>query len=107
MKQFTFEKDIDSRWYVVLPEWPGDRADLEIISGADAFCEILAQGEQNITVGMSIEPFDGYRYKLTFVNHEGGGGDYHLTSLFYDFPVWLCHVTKFVFGSMPENIYIA
>jgi hypothetical protein len=107
MKHFKFEKDLDSRWYVVLPEWTGDRAELEMVAGADAFCEILAQGEDVVDIGMSTKEFKDYRYKLEFVKHEGGGGDYHLTSALYDFPVWLCHVTKFVFGEMPKFIYIA
>tara|TARA_R110000737_G_scaffold90497_2_gene122820 strand:- start:507 stop:830 length:324 start_codon:yes stop_codon:yes gene_type:complete len=107
MKQFTFEKEQDERWYVVLPEWTGDKEELEMVAGADSFLDILAQGETTVHATMSTDPFDGYTYKLEFVEHEGGGGNYHLTSDYYDFPVWLCHVTKFVFGHLPENIYVS
>lgn len=106
MKSFKFEKEIGDRWYVVLPEWTGPKEDLEMVCGADALCEILAQGENSVHVDIDREPFEGYKYKLDFVKHASGGGDYHLTSEFYDFPVWLCHVTEFVFGDLPKSIYI-
>jgi len=107
MRYFKFEKEESGKWFVVLPEWTGYKEELEMVCGADIFLDILAQGETSIEVGMDIEPFDGFRYTLTFMKHESGGGDYHLESEFYDFPVWLCHVTKFVFGELPEKIYVA
>lgn len=106
MKTIKFQKERDNKWYVVLPEWTGVKEELEMVSGADIFCDILAQGNTTIYVTISVEPFEGYDYKLDFVNHAGGGGDYHLTSEFYDFPVWLCHVIKFVFGYLPKTIYV-
>jgi hypothetical protein len=45
MESFRFYKDPDGRWYVDLPEYQGSKQDLEMVSGADAFLEILAQGE--------------------------------------------------------------
>tara|TARA_R110000796_G_scaffold126793_4_gene241780 strand:+ start:3887 stop:4210 length:324 start_codon:yes stop_codon:yes gene_type:complete len=106
MEIFTFEKDKTNRWYVVLPEWTGDKSELEMVLGADIFLDILAQGETQVNATMSTEPFEGFKYTLTFINYEGGGGNYHLQSEYYDFPVWLCEVTKFVFGDLPENIYV-
>lgn len=106
MRYFEFELLID-KWYVVLPDWVGDKEELEMVSGADSFLYILAQGEQKVTINVSENTFDGYKYKLEFIDHASGGGDYHLISEMFEFPVWLCHVTKFVFGYLPKNLYIS
>ena len=106
MRKFTFQKDEDNRWYVVLPEWTGDRSDLEMVQGADIFLDIIAKGRTSIKVKISLEPFEESKYTLTFVNHEGGGGTYHLESGEFDLTVWLCHVIEFVFGNIPQKIYI-
>lgn len=110
MVNFKFEKEYN-RWYVVLPEWTEGKDDLEMVLGADTMLDILSQGENEIDVCISLEPFDGYRFKLDFDFEDGGGAWYHLQNsenfdFKYDFDVWLCKVTIFVFGSLPKNIYV-
>ena len=107
MKHFDFEKDSNGRWYVVLPEWTGEREELEMVLGADSFLEILAQGENKVTVAICTEIFCDFKFKLELVKYENGGGTYNLTSDMFNFSVWLCHVTEFVFGKLPKIIYIA
>lgn len=110
MRNLKFEKDSDNRWYVVLPEWTGDRSELEMVSGADLFLEILAQGEDTVTASISEEPSGGYAYELTKQEEtpEIGGAIYFakgatLTNL----PMWLCEVTRFVYdGELPEKLYV-
>lgn len=34
MDKYTFEL-VDGRWYIVLPEWTGNKEDLEMVLGAD------------------------------------------------------------------------
>ncbi|MCP4521009.1 MAG: hypothetical protein GY827_04835 [Cytophagales bacterium] len=106
MRTFKFERESDGRWYVVLPEWQGDKEELEMVAGADMFLEIMAQGENEVVIDVDIEPFDGFKYKLTFQDHEAGGGTYYLRGELFEFPVWLCHVTEFVYGYLPENIFV-
>ncbi len=36
---------------------------------------------------------------------ESGGGWYIFKSDLHDMNIWLCHVTKFVFGELPKTIY--
>ena len=41
MREFKFYKDPEHRWYVDLPEWEGEKDNLEMVLGADSFLEIL------------------------------------------------------------------
>ncbi len=113
MKSYRFYKD-DYGWFIDLPEWEGERWDLQMISGADTFLELLSQGENEVYVILSDKPFDGCEV-LEFENYGrletwemGEGAWYRLRShkeLFYDLPMWLCDVTKYVFGDLPNRIY--
>lgn len=107
MRSFKFYKEIDGRWFVDLPEWDGSKDDLEMVSGADVMLDILAQGRNNIKCLLSTDEFNDYNMKLTFKNNSADGAWYDLKSDLFEFDVWLCGVTKFVFGDMPKVIYIA
>jgi hypothetical protein len=113
-RQFKFYKEDTGRWYVDLPEWEGVQADLEMVAGADMFLEILAQGEDVVHVTLSDEEIEGsekleFKYPGTLEGWElGEGAWYKLVSymgLDYQLDMWLCDVTKFVFGSFPKVIY--
>ena len=103
---FKFEKEKSNRWYIVLPEWEGEHDDLEMVLGADTMCDIIAQDENCFEIGLTDEPIPNYRYKLVYNEPEAGGACYYLESDMFDFPVWLCFVTEFVFGKFPKTIYI-
>ncbi|MCB9019286.1 MAG: hypothetical protein H6546_03060 [Chitinophagales bacterium] len=106
MRTFKFEKEQDNRWYVVLPEWEGDKDELEMVCGADVMLDIVAQGEWHTYLTISDKEFDNPRFTLKFNREEAGGGWYDLKSDMHEFEVWLCHVTKFVFdGRLPKILY--
>jgi hypothetical protein len=117
MRTFKFYKEADSRWYVDLPEWEGPKADLEMVAGADSFLEILAEGEGKVDVILSVTPFAGAD-TLTMSRlgriegwELGSGAWYDLNqykSISFDgLEMWLCDVTKFVFGDFPKEIYFS
>ena len=98
-------------WYVQLPNYEGHISDLEMVAGADTLCELLAGDNTEVTVTVSDEPFDNNskfftkQCALEFINSTGeDGANYKLESLQLD--VWLCNVTKCVFGEFPATIYI-
>ena len=109
MRNFKFYKEETGRWYVDLPEWEGEKAELEMVSGADTFLEILSQGEQTVNVVLSTVPFDGS--DVLEIQREDeiiGGGWYRLLEYMnipYKLEMWLCEVTRFVFGELPKKIY--
>jgi hypothetical protein len=41
MKTFKFEKEKDNRWYIILPEWTGEKEELEMVCGADSMLDIF------------------------------------------------------------------
>jgi hypothetical protein len=85
-----------------------------MIAGADSFLEILSQGEEEICVTLSVLDFDGSG-KLELIKpgriegwEMGEGSWYRLNNYIgieYELDMWLCDVTKFVFGYFPEIIY--
>lgn len=111
MKTLNFEKESSGRWFVVLPQWEGDKADLEMVKGADMMLDILAQGEGEISLSISETFVPGYDLlKRAEVCDSTTGGAYYkvgnLNNISYDFRIWLCDVTKFIFGDFPEELYI-
>lgn len=105
MKNFKFYKELN-RWFVDLPDWTGEKDELEMVMGADTMLDILAQGQDVVFLSMSTDPFDGYDYLLTLKEEIYDGGMYDLTNINFNFDVWLCSVTKFVFGYFPNKIYL-
>lgn len=107
MNIFKFEKENNGRWYVVLPDWTGSKEDLEMVRGADTMLDIIAQGDFEVYVTISEKEFTSSKFMLSYIQDREGGADYLLTSDLYQFEVWLCEVTKFVFGYLPKRLYIA
>lgn len=105
-----FVKDPDTRWYVDLVDYPLDRANLEMVAGADTLLDVLAQGQDSITLVISTTAVDGYQHlKRTKLHLLGAGGaDYFaetIDSHKYDLKLWLCPVTLYVLGRYPKNIW--
>ena len=70
---------------------------------------IAAEFEGKVSIkkiNIDENPFKGYQYNLTFVQHDGGGGDYHFNCGCYDYPVWLGNKFEFIFGHLPDNVYL-
>lgn len=110
-----FYKEPDGSWYVDLPEWEGDKSALQMVLGADTLLDLMAQGHQEILVRFSTEGFPGADVMSWFLNGipgdlEMGGAMYHVESykgIDYNFDLWLCDVTLFVFGEFPQHIYFS
>jgi hypothetical protein len=112
MKSYKFYKE-SNRWFIYLPEWKGNKEDLEMVEGADTMLDIISQGESPITLFLSIQN-DCYAYPTVLEKLEEcdsiKGGAYYLMKEYngieYNLKLWLCDVTLFVFNEFPEKIYI-
>lgn len=112
MKELRFYKEFDGRWYVDLPNWPGTKSDLEMVSGADVTLEFIGNGNDTVILLLSEEYFENAN-KLEYVRHateydEGAFykiDTYRGTKIKQD--IWLCDVMKFVFGDFPKLLYIS
>lgn len=115
-RRFKFEKEMND-WFVVLPEWEGSKADLQMVMGADTFLDILCEGEWHVWLTLSTEPFENsntlelihYGVEPSEEDLEQGAW-YKMKSyrgIEFDLDMWLCEVTRFVFGHLPRTIYFA
>ena len=109
MKIIKFYKETDNRWYADIPEWTGEKWELEMIQGDDTMLEILSQGENEVKLTVSTDYFEGSD-DLVFEGMEDGGAWYSIDKLngmtYPVFELWLCHVIKIVFGDFPQTFFI-
>lgn len=108
MQLLEFKK-VSDRWFVVLDNWKGSFEDLEMVNGADTFLEVLAGKIKKNRVLMKVwtQKPDEPCGKLCMIHSDNEGATYQVENcLFYSSTVWLCNVTKFVFGGFhPATIY--
>jgi hypothetical protein len=114
MKRLRFYKEHPNNWYVDIPGWPGFKASLRMIAGADTLLDHLSKDQNEITINLSEMPFENSSHLKRVKINTGinplsnfeNGADYVFKEL-NDLPVWLCNVTKYVYGYFPENIYFS
>ena len=109
---YTFKRE-DGRWYIQLTgqlEQGWNKQDFELAEGEDKVLNVLSDGAKNLCLHLSLEPFEGANV-LELVEHcpapKGGGiylynplGEHH--SRLY----WICDLALFVFGDIPERMYV-
>lgn len=115
VNKMKFYKESD-KWYVDLPEWPGERWELEMVCGADTMLDIAAQGDAVTYINADIEPFtsDGLEIisdvLVKIKDTPDIGGALYMLKTFkgieYNLEVWLCHVLTWLYNENPNIIYI-
>lgn len=112
MKNLKFYKEKDGRWYVDLPEWTGSKADLEMVCGADTLLDKLSKEGNRVVCQVSEIPVEKFEL-LQFIREADewkNGAFYRMASIFgkqINMELWLCDVTRFVFGYFPRQIYLS
>lgn len=100
----SFTKDLTG-WYIDLPEWEGSKEDLAMVSGADTLLDDLSNGNDIVIVEAYLEEQDdSFLHLRKLYDCEYNGADYEVVST--GDKLWLCDVTKFVFGGLPNDIFI-
>ncbi len=112
MKNLRFYKESDNRWYVDLPEWTGEKWELEMVLGAYTMLEYMVEGGNNISISMSDKEFENSdKLELVSIATEIGSGAFYKLEKYrgveINLEIWLFDVTKFVFGEFPKEIYIS
>lgn len=113
MNTYRFVKEGGS-WYIDLPEYlaqGGSEGDLQMVEGADTMLDIMSEGAPDVTLAIDREPFDGSdMLRLVERCDPYIGGGYYFFETFegriVNQRMWLCAVTEFVFGDLPEKIYV-
>lgn len=106
----TFAKEHTGRWYVVLSEWKGSKAALEMVEGADTMLDIMAQGGKKVTLTVSEQPFEvSNELILTEDLSNSIGGGMYLLKVYQgeeiNHKMWLCEVMNYVFKKLPPVVY--
>jgi len=111
MDEYKFKKESTGKWYIELPDYPGPKEDLQMVEGADTMLDIMAQENDTVSLILSDKYFEGGHY-LEFIREatELENGAYYklpyYNSIYYNLEIWLCDVTKYVFGKFPEQIFL-
>ena len=114
MQTHTFVKEETGQWFIDLPEYlanGGQKGDLQMVEGADTMLDVIANGDNKVTITMADEPFEkADEVTLLEVCEPVIGGGIYLMETFEGRKVnqhmWLCAVTEFVFGYLPEKIFV-
>ncbi|MFY7797331.1 MAG: DUF6717 family protein [Bacteroidia bacterium] len=106
---FDFYKD-NTGWYIDFPAFIeqglGTKGDLAMVSGADAMLEYLGQGNERVHLVFSNMAMTDYRFQMKMIHHNQWGATYSTNVDAVPF-VWLCNVTKVVFGGAhPREIFV-
>ncbi len=113
MRQYKFIKT-GKEWYVDLPEYleqGGSMGDLQMVEGADAMLDFIAGVENEVFLYIDREHFQGSdRLELREKCEPYIGGGYYFLKEYngkaINQTLWLCQVTEFVFGDIPDQLFI-
>lgn len=104
MKELKFNKE-KNQWYIDIPEWTGSKAELEMVAGADTLLDYLADNKDTVTVIASESILDN-TICLQKTEDLSNGANYKVFGCDVVDKLWLCDVTKYVYGYMPEFLFI-
>lgn len=112
MQKFKFYKDFDHRWYVDLPDFPGTKAELEMVSGADTMLNYMSEGQDKVELYISEDYFKNSDIlRFTELATDIGDGAYYILETYkgiqFDITMWLCPVMLYVFKEYPKQLYIS
>lgn len=109
VNQYKFYKS-GGRWYIDLPEYPGAKADLEMVCGADTMLAIISEGKDSVDLLVSETSAPYFDEILKLDKNDIGSGAYYIMKYYagkeWNMEMWLCNVAIFVFGGFPDKIYI-
>jgi hypothetical protein len=113
MKTYRFIKE-GRDWYIDLPEFienGGSKGDLQMVEGADKMLDVISEGKDEVSLFIDEVSFEGSdELILTERCDPYIGGGYYILKIFEGKEInqnmWLCAVTEYVFGNLPEKIFI-
>ena len=102
--KLSFSKD-STGWYIDLPNWQGSKEDLAMVCGADTLLDELSNNSDYVIMEACLKKQDSSFLHLRKIKDcDVNGADYEVVST--GDTLWLCDVTKFVFGKLPKDIFI-
>ena len=126
---FAEENTPRKKWYYNFKHWGFDKANLEMVAGADSLCELYAKGQNNLTIKIiaskkELQQYENDNYDK-FIGETLPQNTKLMDKLLYGRTytnvetiiqnlkeqtrirtMWICPVTLFVLGRYPNYIYI-
>lgn len=110
-ESYDFVKEESGEWFIVLPDYPGEKADLQMVAGADLMLDHLLslmdnpdKGMVNLIISDGTDVFNDHT--LYFIEEPEHSGAIYFAEAF-GMHIWLCDVVKFIFGEFPKSIYFS
>ena len=112
MNTYTFIKESGS-WHIDFPACQPEfsKGDLALLEGAAVLLDFLSKGRPYVTFTIDTEPLEK-ALALELLQHgeaPRGGGYYQMRNhrgRVLEPEVWLCDIPLFVFGDIPNRIYV-
>ena len=92
-KNLTFIK-LSNRWFIDIP-WDGMIEDLEMVSGADLFLDVLSNGKKIITLEVGTSEIYGAE-KMTMISYDDYGAFYKVYTYDFKGEIWLQGIVDFI-----------
>lgn len=94
---------LSNKWFIDIP-WDGDINDLQMVSGCDVLLDILSNNNFYVDIEISTDYFEDSIHLIKKNDDEFGC---YYSCFTYDFKgeIWLCNVTKHLFGDFPNDFY--
>jgi len=113
MYKYRFYKN-ETGWFIDLPEYiekGGTIDNLQMVEGADTMLDSIAGTADKVVLSISKEKFEGADVLVLKEKADPikGGGYYFLAQFenkILNLDMWLCDVTEFVLGGIPDAIYL-
>ena len=95
---------LSGRWFVDIP-WDGNIEDLQMVCGADLLLDNISENNFYVDVNVSTNDENGEITLHKIKEDDFSTGCYYKVNSFqFKGEIWLCNVTKHVFGEFPNII---
>ncbi len=101
-QEYSASSHVKRRWYIDLPKYPGPKAALEMVAGADFLLDYLAEDKDEVSLKISLENDGSYEALQLCTTEQTTEGRWYEWGIH---PLWLCDVVLYVFGNFPNTIY--
>jgi hypothetical protein len=110
---YVFIKEA-GQWYIDLPNYQEEgwlKNDLKMTEGARKLLNLIAHGHAKCTLRLSTMPFKGADVLelVELCEAPRGGGIYLMETAHgrqVNAMIWICDIALFVFGDLPQQIYL-
>lgn len=104
MKKLKFYKEESGKWYVDLPDYTGEKEDLQMVYGADTLLDIVSGENSSVILEISLDYKEGFMFLKRIEEDILNEGSYYWSNDF-KMEIWLCDVLRWVYGILPKEIY--